>query len=453
MSQRLRGEIDARQMSMGSTPTGVDWCIKALHPSDPLTEVRGIPDQSAVPSLLMNYQSTYTISPNPAAVGTWSFDMSLLPHPINFAYIDRFDSVVPGGIEIECPNTQIVGATHGDRYKQFVRDVQRWRLAYCSATVYQDGPDLANQGTIVVSQPPVMPKKLQFGRADSAVLYSTVPVSNIYTGEDRPSYTASQSMPNAYFNKSKEGAYVPLKLTETCQDWISDADSVTLPTLSYASTDDVAVLANAGTPQFPHVGLQPLINGVSALSGHRTSPMLNGTWAHVCARNLSIQTSYSIFFRYGVEMQVSPGTSLAPQLKLSPPFDPVALTTYFAIARELKDAYPSDYNTVGKIWDEISKALKVISGPLGMIPGYGTVLSGAISGAAGLGDYIRKSRKASGPTVSAAQKQRLREAPARGRREGPAQSRQKRKAKNKPRNPPGVTVIRLPTVDRSTKPR
>jgi hypothetical protein len=34
----------------------------------------------------------------------------------------------------------------------------------------------------------------------------------------------------------------------------------------------------------------------------------------------------------------------------------MALDAYYAISRELKDAYPADYNDLGKIWDVIKKA-------------------------------------------------------------------------------------------------
>jgi len=133
----------------------MDWCIKALHPSDPITEVRGIPDHSSVPSLCMNYQATFRMSPEAGATGTWSFDATLVPHPITMINFMKTDST---GIVYDCMmNPQIPGATHELKYIAFKELAQRWRLAYMSVTCYQDGPDLANQGTIVVAQNPVQP--------------------------------------------------------------------------------------------------------------------------------------------------------------------------------------------------------------------------------------------------------------------------------------------------------
>jgi hypothetical protein len=271
---------------LGSTPDGADWCLKALHPSDPQTEVRGIPDHSAVPSLLMNYQSTFVLTPHNGATGTWSFVASLLPHPVNFMYVDYSDSTATN-TELNFMNTQLEGEGHFNKYASFVSMVQRWRLAYMSVTCYQDGPELANQGTIVVSQAPVQPRRYSFAYIYGTNIMAPPPVEH-FDNEDRPNFTTSQSMPNSYFGRSKEGAYVPLKLTETCQDWVSDANRVSsAPIYREGNNYGVFVLPNnQNMPGFPHVNLAPAYfdgaNGPHA--GLPTSPMLNATWAHICAK-------------------------------------------------------------------------------------------------------------------------------------------------------------------------
>jgi len=413
-SQTLRTVIGEKGLAFGDTPTGADWCIKALHPSDPLTEVRGIPDHSAVPSLLMNYQATYTVSCSAGAVGTWEFDSVLMPHPVQQMYLVKRDSVAPAGLESEFLNPQIDGTTHAAKYAAFCLLSRRWRLAYQSVTVIQDGPDLANQGTLVAAQVPVAPMLLQICLPQATTMLTMARAAR-YGDDLRPDYVSTQSMPNAYFNKSKEGCYMPLKLTETCQDWVSASNSETVlsnATAQAGVSSGVYVITQPFVPPFPFIGLNPASAGTtnSVCQGQVTSPLLNGSWGVVCARNLAPTTSYTFYIRTGIEMQVSPASTLAPQLKLSPPFDRRALDTYFAISRELKDGYPADYNDLGKIWDAISGALRQIGPALGAIPGWGPVASGAISGVAGVGDYVRRSRaskKASrqSATRSAAQNQ------------------------------------------------
>jgi len=439
MTQRLRGVIDGRTAGkFGVSSSGADWCVKALHPSDPLTEVRGIPDHSAVPSLLMNYQATHTLRCDPAAAGSWEFDACLLPHVIAPMYFDVRDNIVPLGLETQLMNPQIDGALHVDKYASFIAMAQRWRLAYMSVTVYQDGPDLANQGTIAVSQPPVSPRRIPLSQ--SMATGSTViaaPMGVVYTAEDHPSFITSQSMPNAYINRSREGAYVPLKLTETCQDWLSEEDSVCYPNGSFTTNPGCFTLHNSQVDQFPLVSLPSTwvpVNGgfTTPMQAFVTTAMMNGTFAHICARNLSVQTSYTFYVRMGVEMQVSPSSSLAPQLKLSPPYDKLALDTYFSVARELKDGYPADFNDLGKIWDVISRAMRFVEPMLNVGFGpYGPLVAGATRSVRTTGDYIRKSRQANRKNMSATDKQRLTQSNAnvsrrgRGSQRGP--SRQGRK--------------------------
>lgn len=397
-SQKLKPVIFERGLPLGATGTGADWCLKALHPADPLTEVRGIPDHSAVPSVLMNYQSVYTLTPHAGSVGPWSFNATLLPHPVNFMYVDYFDSVVPVGTETCFLNTQLAGGNHYDKYNSFIGMAQRWRLAYMSVTAYQDGPDLANQGSLVVAQSPVEPIELPVTWNTVVPNASAGPSLEYYTAEDYPNFDTSQAMPNAYFNRSREGAYVPLKLTETCQDWRSVRDDcfagVPSPNIQLSGAWN---LPTVGTYPYPHAncavgGIGPLIIA-AATTGQRTGGMLNGTFAHICAKNLDAATSFTFYVRMGVEMQVCPSSVLSPQMKLSPPHDQVALDTYFAIARELKDAYPADYNDLGKIWEVISRAGKHILPFIGATGPIGSAVSGVGRAAIGLGDVIAERRK------------------------------------------------------------
>lgn len=400
--QLLKGEILRKTTVLGSTPSGSDWALKALHPSDPLTEVRGIPDRNGLPTVLMNYQAVLTIAPTAGAQTPWSFEASLLPHPINFLVCDVYDSIVPAGTYFNCPNGQLTGVTHSDRYHEFRQLFQRWRLAYMSVTCYQDGPDLANQGTICVSQPPVMPLVMHATSYPPGGTAWTIcqPATHCYTVEDKPSYTTSQSMPSAYLGRSREGAYVPLKLSETCQEWRSEADACYISILSDAGSASSEVFSMPTTNPgqvWPHVDLVPRytnVGGGQVFMGQLTSAMLSGNFAHISGRNLSNQTSFTFYVRCGIEGQVSPNSVLAPQLKLPPPYDPVALDAYFSVARELKDAYPSNYNDLGKLWDEISSIAKTIlpyiptAGPVSQLLKLGT--QSAVVG----GDAIRAKRKA-----------------------------------------------------------
>lgn len=369
--------------------------------------MRGIPDKSAVPSAFLNYQSTFTLGPAQGAVGTWSFDATLMPHPVNFLYLSETDS--QGTVRSNFMNTQLTGSNHRDKLNSFIAGVRRWRLAYMSVTVYQDGPDLANQGTLVAAQVPFVPLNLNTvgqynatGFPGMVADYPALPVEYWETS-DMPNFTTLQSMPSAYFGRSREGAYIPLKLTKTCQQWRGMGDlrlqapspiDVTNPMFrGFVELPWIGAMPTQS--QFPHTNLEAVMTNhepafaPNGFFGWPTSPMCNEVAAHFCARNLAVTTSFSFFVRAGFEVQVQPGSIYTTHLKLSPPHDPLALSTYFAIARELKDAYPADHNDLGKIWDVISSVAKTVAPALAAVPGFGAPLSMAVSAAATAGDAIK----------------------------------------------------------------
>lgn len=332
-----------------------------------------------------------TISPNAAATGTWSYDGVLIPHPIQFMSHRVSDSVAT--VNVGTHNAQIPGSSPTEKYYNFRSMCKRWRLAFMSVTVHQDGPDLANQGTIVVSQVPVEPHIYNpcaqvIGESNSRIMQVGPHVAQ-FNSLDMPNYVRSQAMPNAYFNNSKFGAYVPLKLTRTHQDWQSES---TQYSIAQIQNSEEALAANGSmytstvSPSNPWpfqdiagFGLQTAsaaagtemqaYNLVGGWTGDVTSALCNDNWAHISCRNMAVTTSLSFFIRVGFEMQVSPSSILSPQQKLSPPSDELAVRNYFAIARELKDAYPEDFNSLDKLWSVIKGVAKVV------LPIAGTALS------------------------------------------------------------------------------
>jgi hypothetical protein len=403
MSQKLRGEIEKKTSSFGLTSTGADWCIKALHPSDPMTEVRGIPDQSAVPTLCMNYQTTTTLSIVPGQATPWEFDFTLLPHPLYFAYWE--------GVKARDPATGVVGAgnfwntqlepsiavpTGYDLSQAWRALAQRWRLCYMSVTIIQDGPDLANQGTIVVSQAPLEPRILTFGMTLTSQLWASYRLAAFDQAAEGPNFMRSQALPNAMMGRSRDGAYIPLKLTDTSQDWQSESDYYAPMNMGPAQPPGATVnslIQPTMTPTYPFHDVVTAHGTNGAFHGDAIPCLMNGNVAHVSARNLSDQTSFTFHFRMGVELQLAPSSVLTPQLKLSPPFDPVALEVYFKIARELKDGYPGEYNHIGRMWDVLSNIVTRLDPFIRALP-MGEVVAPAVQTVRLVGDTVRSSRKA-----------------------------------------------------------
>lgn len=394
----------SKGVPLGSTADGADWCLKALHPSDPLTQVRGIPDKSAVPSVFMNYQSTYTVTnPDPAKAAPWELTGQLIPHPITFLSVGATDGLHNSTSSFL--NTQLDGATHAAKYASWIAMMERWRLAYMSVTIYQDAPALSNQGTIVGAQHVVAPKIVQgiiFNNLTNR--YYGFPRVSVLQLKDTPNYNVLQSMPNAYFNRSVEGMYMPLKLTRTCQQWHStESQNVFMQeTISAVPPYELTIPIVASTQVWPFEGADGfhLDASVPSAGGTVTSPFCNDVWGTFAARNLGPTTSFSFFVRAGFEVQVQPGTVLTSHQKLSPQYDRAALDSYFAIAREMKDGYPCEYNDKGRILDTISRIANNVSPFLGMLPGVGSILAPIAKGvgfaASALDSAISPGEKPSG---------------------------------------------------------
>lgn len=418
-AQKLRDLINAKTQSFGATPSGVDWCVKALHPSDPITEVRGVPDKSCFPTMFMNYQTVATITPPVNATGTWSTDLQLIPHPICFCAGSATFST--GTTSIEILNSQVPGAlpyAHVQKYANFIASFKRWRLAYASVTVYQDGPDLANQGTVVACQKPVAPFMYNLTNpVEGGYPSHSVGAFHAFHMEasDLPNYSNSQSMPNAYFGRSRDGLYMPLKLSGEF-DWHSPADSIYQA--SAAAINDTVTSPTYLQVILPYntnivsSGQRPFItlNDAHAyrvgtaevqIAADPTSAFCSTTWGDISFRNMAVTTSLSCFFRFGFECQVAPESTMSPQLKLSPPYDRLALETYFAISRELKDGFPADYNDLGKIWSVIKDAASAIAPMVSLIPGVGPLLVGGGKVVGSVVDAVSGAvKRTTGPTLN-----------------------------------------------------
>lgn len=378
----------------------------------------------------MSYYNVFRLScPLAQQNGTWGFDLTVMPNllvPLYFVKVDSLGAATEAGNYLNLSFTPpgVASPSYGDIFNQWsALGVEAHRLIAMSVTAYQDGPALANQGTVTSAQWPVARSKWY---ANSAYSVGGVPTPHYiastriasYTDNDFARYERSQHLPNAYFSESKEGCYLPLRLTRTCQHWTTEADLEFIGDTTMPGTNGNMVLATVAgmpdrhAPPFPALSaarsndvlLNPNFGGVW---GDRVFKPLNDTWGGISCRNLSYQTSYAFYIRQVVECRVTPTSLLAPQVQMSPPYDPTAIAAYFRINRELKDAYPADFNDLGKIWDVIKGAAKVALPALGLLPGpigmVGKAGSAILSGMEGITSASTRFRgNSNGPSTRGA---------------------------------------------------
>jgi hypothetical protein len=380
--------IMSKSLPFGDTPSGRDWCIKALHPADPLTTLDGIPDEDSYPVVMQNYAQSFNV-PNPLAgsnIGNWDVDVFFYPHPYLLGAV-RVTDATAAVTWYPLLNNQITGATAQDKQSTLRATVERYRLAYMGITGYLNAPATSNSGLCAAAQYMQTPaySSVMWGAAATVTKGkercgadpdAPTPVGFVRQAEhwmDAPrTFEQLQNMPNSYTGAAREGVYVPYRLSETHQDWVSASDVVVSPSQETSNTE------LDGSP-YGTIGA-----GTSALSGPYGLAGLRATsWgslihrradsgmAHISFKQLNPTASLMFYFRGGWEYQVLPGTSMCAFQKSSPPYDPRAIQTYFQISRELKDAYPSDYNDLGKILGTIWEVAKTALGtvfPVARIP-------------------------------------------------------------------------------------
>jgi hypothetical protein len=343
----------------------------------------------------------------------------MLPHPVAFGVacpVSDDGSTV--GDFTPFLNQQLTGADHDAKIASFLGQVERWRLAYMGVSIHFDGPALSNQGSIVVDQTSYAPREYHASVPTGHPAAPYAAITRIRANDamnvdlvksaEFPNYDRAASMPNSYVGEIKDGAYIPLKLTKTCQQWQSrETNEVWVANPPGILTDLAVDLPTAEDPQrcsFPFAGLTGLgvWSGSPLMRGTVTSSLCNDIVAHVCGRNISPASSLVFTFRVGFEVQVEPGTLLSPYQRVSPQYDPVAMKAYFMVARTLKDAYPVSYNDLGKLWNVISGGLEFAAPVLSVIhPGLGTVARAIKSGGDAIAGIARRKSDGRGAVTSA----------------------------------------------------
>lgn len=375
-TQKLREVIGSLNSNLGSTEAGKAWCIKALHPSDPLTEVVGIPDMSTASSVFLNMQQQVVL--DSVGAGAWDVDMTVLSDPTTFLSIDRIDSAATH--TQECVHNSQFGATVSDATGAWFTAFERWRCAYMGVSIYLNASDMYNEGAVAAAQYPLVPRVITntstggpalAGVAGNAVAAQLV----VYSASDDPQYSDLIKMPNAYTGEARDGVYLPLKLDSNHAKWHDENDW----SISLAGT---GVVGASSQRVFPYYGVGSAQvradpSGVGEITGESHLLSCTGNAGRVSFRGLNHNAKITVVIRAGFEAQTQPGSAYTSFQKLCCEHDLAAEIAYFQIARQLKDAYPVEYNDLGKLWDVIRGVAKAANPFVRAIPIYGPMISSA----------------------------------------------------------------------------
>ncbi len=396
-TQKLREVIEAYGSSLGTSEEGKAWCIKALHPSDPLTEVRGIPDRSSGCSVMLNFQQQVTLSPPASAAGKWNCEINVLPDPLQPVFAYNTDTGAAHAEAANLVNTQF-GVTTGAATTEWLASFEQWRLVYMGASIYLNASDLYNEGICTAAQHSIHPLEsgVSLGTGAGTATYCTAKIQQWQTTDDPP-YDVLVRMPAVYTGEAREGCYMPLRLDSNHQRWRDSRDVARTGYFAQAYGTDsgtfpAAALPVIGVAGWPYADCQPAyLSAAQAgqIFGDRHLCMLNDTAGKAIFTGLNLQATVTVMMRWGVECRVLPSSKYSSFQALAPPYDPISENTYFAVSRQLKDAYPVSYNDFGKLWDVIKSVARTVDPFLGLIPG-GAIVRQVGQGIGSMVDMVRK---------------------------------------------------------------
>lgn len=388
----LQSLIGSRRTSLGHTPAGSAWALKALHPAADSVPLRGIPDADSFPSVCMDYETVIQIQAPVGSVGVWACQLYVLPHvvqPLSWFSYDTSSVHFQYGGAIN-PTMPQLGA-YEDSTFTCTSLCSAYRMLYCGATADLDAGALNNQGSVVAGQFPVTKQRFNY-----SVLAPTAPFGIPYEHVDCYNYTSNfpgmqvSQLPGAYMGLAQQGCYMPVKL-DPHSPWVTTAECncVTLATPTAATTPNPASCRFFNLPTTSNAGgTFPFFSGNMAypcagayvanvngfMSGSSTIGFQQKNIGLMVFYNLNINASLTVKVKWGVEMRVSPLSVLAPAMQPSAMTDSLAMEAYSDLAATLPWAYPSSYNS----WEMILKVIKgawnvlrpAAAAALGTLPGY-----------------------------------------------------------------------------------
>jgi len=421
----LQSQVKALLTAPGLTPAGGSWVMKALHPSDIVEGTATIPDETAVPSAPISFVQTAIIAP-PTEVGNgvWDCRIAFMHHPVMLAHVICSCVTTPspnapsaaGPVsttthvrEFLLLNRQLLPGVGGDSYElerdaiDVVAASSDWyRGSYCGATATLTAPTMADQGTVTAVQMPIslVPINIWTGIGNDSAMSHAIITPDI-NRDSRFDFSALQGVQGAYTAAARDGVYMPLKLTSESYLWrssdevfttISRDESVVTPacsfqhspidyhqgsftpiqayenTLSYTITDGKKDSRKEGTYSVAtksHEGADLPTYVWQSTAAHATMLPCSYNMGYMYFTGLSYQATVTLTVRSGFELQVPTDSPFLTMTRAPSVFDPVAIKLYHAIAQNMLNAYPAEYNQAGLLWEVISSIASTVLPALG----------------------------------------------------------------------------------------
>lgn len=377
-----------------TTEGGYQWLRKALHPADVTIKAPRAPSHGTRPTATQECTVTFAVdapAPDPAEPDApWRMGIFMKNDPlapIQLAYANE-TTAAPNTTRLvglnQCfanglgpVSSSFTQADYNSVLNFFRASCEQYRVNALSFTGVFIGATLTDQGSVVSAQ-------VADAHQDACIIPGSLDTTTngvshrAYLITQLPPYSDSLVMgSSAYVRKAKEGVYVPYKMQHP-GEWFSSDNICRVVRTANAFTGLYNKWADVSTSPYPHGNV---------LGDHHTPGMwlpplddnLSVTWFTGLART----TSFRITYRICIEVMTRPDSMLAPFCELPALPDDHATVMYYEIASRLKDAYPSDDNDKGTLWNkvkDIARGIWSVASPAlaTAFPGVGSALVGAV---------------------------------------------------------------------------
>lgn len=354
-----------------TTEGGYQWLKKALHPAEPTIKAPRCPSGGARPTATQECTVTVTVDApavdpaEPSApwrMGIFMKNDALCPIHIitanettgapNTTHVTGLNQCFATGTNPVGPHTT---AQYAAALNTFRASCEQYRVNALSYTAVFIGATLTDQGSAISAQVSDAHQVVCSFHPNTFTADAIMQRAHLIT-QNLPTSETLVMGASPYIRKAKEGVYVPYKIQCPGRWFSSDDSCLVARTANHMSTlaDEWSsvnhtcypygnVLANGQTPG---LWLPPSDDNLSA------------TWLTGLART----TSFRITYRICVEVMTRPDSLLAAFCELPALPDDHALRMYFEIASRMKDAYPSDDNDKGTLWEKVKNVAKGLWG-------------------------------------------------------------------------------------------
>jgi len=171
------------------------------------------------------------------------------------------------------------------------------------------------------------------------------------------SYNEAAPSPACSFQHSPvdfhQGSYTPIQAYEN--------------TLSYTITDGKKEARKEGAYTVATKSREgaDTIYAWKASDAHATMLPCSYNMGYMYFTGLSYQATVTLTVRSGFELQVPTDSPFLTMTRAPAVFDPVAIKLYHAIAQNMLNAYPAEYNQAGLLWEVISSIASSVLPALG----------------------------------------------------------------------------------------